>query len=373
MIDLTRHLRLLKWLSYWERLKSRLLRSTVKDDQVNDNLAAFYRVAWQSAAEKLGLDCDDLGDDVFAIGNDERTIRVTNHYTPLDSLATQRITRMKPVISRLLEKHRLPIADFYSFEWPDLQSAVKFLEQRSRPCVVKPAFGTSGGAGVTTGITTRNQLAQAAFSAKRYGNDLMIEEEIPGENYRLLFLDGELLDAVWRQTPHVVGDGRSTILELIHRQNEERANASNKQAHSIMNIDNELLGTLRRQGLHIRSVPGDSMAVQLKNTSNDNTAANNVDATALLCPEIIDTCRRACQIADVRLAGVDIICNDPAVPLQSSQGVILEINSPPGFYWHYHKQGPICPVAEHVLQACFPNPANRTEEERYFHGKDVCL
>ena len=68
-------------------------------------------------------------------------------------------------------------------------------------CVVKPATGTGGGAGVATGIRTRWQLARAAAAAAVYSDELLIERQVEGDNYRLLYLDGELLDAYVREAP----------------------------------------------------------------------------------------------------------------------------------------------------------------------------
>jgi hypothetical protein len=56
-------------------------------------------------------------------------------------------------------------------------------------------------------------------------------------------------------------------------------------------------------------------------------------------------------VSGLRLAGVDVLTADPGVPLRQSGGVVLEVNSPPGYFWHYHKRDGACPVALHVLRA----------------------
>jgi hypothetical protein len=47
---------------------------------------------------------------------------------------------------------------------------------------------------------------------------------------------------------------------------------------------------------------------------------------------------------------VDIITTDPTRPLAATGGVILEVNAPPNFYYHYHKRDGAVPVALHVLR-----------------------
>ena len=48
---------------------------------------------------------------------------------------------------------------------------------------------------------------------------------------------------------------------------------------------------------------------------------------------------------------------------RESGGVILEVNSPPGYFWHYHKRDGSCPVALHVLRALFELPDEPGESE----------
>ena len=74
---------------------------------------------------------------------------------------------------------------------------------------MKPTGGASG-SGTTTGVRTRDQLLRARLrGAAAVARRLLIERQAEGDMYRLLFCDGELLDAVRRRPPRVTGDGRS--------------------------------------------------------------------------------------------------------------------------------------------------------------------
>ena len=88
----------------------------------------------------------------------------------------------------------------------------------------------------------------------------------------------------------------------------------------------------------------------LKNVVNENAGADNADAMDLLCPSILEDCARVVRALRARLAGVDLITRDPSVPLREAGGVVLEVNGPPNFYYHYHKRGGAFPVAVHVLK-----------------------
>ena len=80
-----------------------------------------------------------------------------------------------------------------------------------RPCVVKPARRTAAGAGITTGVRTLPRLISALARAGAHCGEVIVEEEVGGDNLRLLYLDGELIDSVRRLPPVVRGDGISSI------------------------------------------------------------------------------------------------------------------------------------------------------------------
>ena len=115
----------------------------------------------------------------------------------------------------LLAGHGLPMPRHLEFSFAELELAAKFLDGTDRPCVIKPACGTGGGVGVVTGIRTRWQLAMASWNAARWGDHPIIEEQVDGDNYRLLYLDGKLVDVVKREPPTVIADGTSTVRELL--------------------------------------------------------------------------------------------------------------------------------------------------------------
>jgi hypothetical protein len=62
---------------------------------------------------------------------------------------------------------------------------------------------------------------------------------------------------------------------------------------------------------------------------------------------------------------VDIITTDPSLPLADTGGVILEVNAPPNFYYHYQKPDGPFPVAHHVLNRLLVDAA-ATQQDRAF-------
>jgi cyanophycin synthetase len=350
MIDLTRHPRLLRVLSLWDRLLAKLWRKDDGRREAERNLAAFYAGVWKEAAAALGAEIEHLGEGAYEIRLGDARTRLSQNATDIDGLAGHRVVRMKGVMYRLLACHGLPVPRFTEFDVRDMRPAVTFLEGTQRACVVKPASGTGGGAGVATGIRTRWQLARAAFAAGRHGDDVIIEEEVAGDNYRLLYLDGRLLDAVLRRPPAVTGDGTSAIGQLVAQANACRVAQGAEESHDLLRVDIDMKRTLARQGLSLRSVPARGTRVAVKTAINENSGADNEAVTERLGEALVEEAGRAAALSGLRLAGVDVISGDPTKSLADAGGVVLEVNSPPGYYWHYHKQGGACPVARHVLE-----------------------
>jgi cyanophycin synthetase len=256
----------------------------------------------------------------------------------------------RPLTYRLLARAGLMIPRYTEFTLKEITRGISFIESQRRECVVKPAKGTGGGRGVTTGIRRPLHLALAAASAAVYGDHLLIEEQLEGDNYRLLYLDGVLLDAYVRKPPTVAGDGRSTVARLVRRANVDRLSRGSGLSQVLLTIDLDMRRTLAKQGLSLRSVPPAGAVVTLKTVVNENCGADNATATHLLCDSIIEDGARAADSLQVRLAGVDVVTRDPGVPLAEAGGAILEVNTTPGFYYHYQKREGAFPVALHLLK-----------------------
>jgi cyanophycin synthetase len=357
MLDLTRHPRLLRLLARLDRVKRLLDRGRhAREQHAERNLSAFYARVWREAAAQVGARIDDLGHDVFEMRLGEARTRVLQNCTDIDGLGGQRVVRSKPVMYRLLAQEGLPTPGHLAYQFEDMGAAAQFLEEAGGPCVVKPACGTGGGLGVTTGVRTRWQLARASQAAARHGGGLLIERQVAGDNYRLLYLDGKLLDAVVRRAPAVVGDGRGSVARLVEAVNARRLEGGPAASHSLLTVDLDMKNTLARQGLSLRSVPAAGRVVRLKTASNQNAGADNETATALLCAAVVADGARAAAASGLRLAGVDVLTGDPGVPLREAGGVVLEVNSPPGYFWHYHKRDGAFPLAVHVLECLLGSP-----------------
>jgi cyanophycin synthetase len=314
---------------------------------------AFYLRAWDRAADSVGARFSLLSDTVGEISRDERRLRVAENTTSLDDPVSLQLAGDKPAVYALLSRLGIPVPPHRMIGRADRRDLARHLRSLTPPLVVKPAAGTGAGDGVSTGVATLGRLRHAVAWALAFAPRALIEEQIDGDCYRVLILDGEVLDTVLRRPSCVVGDGSSTIRALVDAENFRRLAAGADRAQALLRRDPDLVATLAAQGLSPRSRPERGRRVTLKRVINDNRAEENEPANGRLCVSILEAARRAAQAVGLRLAGVDLICRDPTVPLERSGGKIIEVNATPGFYYHYHRLGTAFPVADHLLRKFF--------------------
>src|SRR3954469_16145417 len=124
--------------------------------------AAFHQRTWTEAATELGGTCTGLGSGIYEIARDEARTRVYENVSAIDDPPTLAVLHDKPIVSLLLEAQGLPVPRYATFGLGNLQPAIDFLQHSGGDCVVKPASGTGGGRGVTTGIRKLSHLTRAA-------------------------------------------------------------------------------------------------------------------------------------------------------------------------------------------------------------------
>ena len=317
----------------------------------SDPRKSAYRVIWQRAADEVGAELRVIHGEFFELSAGDRRTRVWRHWVPLDDAVTLRFALDKTAVHDVLSRAGLPLPEHEDWDAAKLNGAVEFLQRSSTPCVVKPTGGASG-SGATTGVRTRDQLLRARLRAARLSRRLLIERQAEGDMYRLLFMDGELLDTVRRRPPRVTGDGRSTIRELIAAENASRLDPAHPVSQPILRVDLDCLFTLEAAGLSLESVLPADQTIPVKTVTSQNRIEDNETVREPIAPELVAEAREAAAQVGVRLAGVDLITPDLSRCLKESGGVIIEVNGTPGLHYHYQvaDEANATPVAVPILR-----------------------
>lgn len=298
----------------------------------------FYARLWRESAEQLGFHYHELGYGFWAISDPSgNEVRGRGGIVDLDSNVALHLAGNKPLSHRILnglDGYRAP--RFQEFRLASIDRALAFLNEQRGPCVIKPARDTGAGAGVITGVANEAGLREAAVSASVHCKDLLIEETVRGSSYRLLFLGGKYIHGIRRDPPTVVGDGRSTVRELIESENQYRLNQGDDIVSLFtVDIDQDCRAALRDQGLDLGSRPAAGRTIAVKRVVNQNAAKDNVEVTDQVHASIIATGIRGSAELGLQLSGVDVLTTDIGKPLEETGGVINEINGTPGLHHHY--------------------------------------
>jgi cyanophycin synthetase len=317
----------------------------------SDPRKSAYRVIWQRAADEVGAELTVIHGDFLELRAGERRARVWRHWVPLDDAVTLRFALDKTAVHEVLSRAGLPLPEHEEWDASKLNGAAEFLERSPTPCVVKPTGGASG-SGATTGVRTRDQLLRARLRAARLSRRLLIERQAEGDMYRLLFMDGELLDTVRRRPPRVTGDGRATIRELIAAENAGRLDPDHPVSMPILRVDLDCLFTLEAAGLSLESVLPTDATIPVKTVTSQNSIEDNETVREPIAPDLVAEAREAAAQVGVRLAGVDLITPDLSRCLKESGGVIIEVNGTPGLHYHYQvaDEANATPVAVPILR-----------------------
>jgi D-alanine-D-alanine ligase-like ATP-grasp enzyme len=315
---------------------------------------AEYRDMWHAVAASQNAEFTTLCEDVWEIGRNGRKTRIKNDILEFDNPVTLDIAGRKPLIYQLLSERGMPVPPHKAFAYDQWESAVSFLRQHPLGCVVKPANGTSSGRGVTTHILNAKELRRASILASLYCKELLIEPMIAGECYRLLVLDGRVIHAVCRRGQRLIADGRSTILELIQKENERLIQNGSPR----LTIDRDCRFSLAYQHLSFESIPAADSVIIVKsvNTSArkfiEVRTAYNTDVTGTICGDLAAKAVAAADLLRSRFVGVDFITTDGSRPLEQTGGVINEVNTTPGLHHHYDQTKQKYPeIAPRILQA----------------------
>lgn len=329
------------------------------EDVVPARLEAFTRRMWEEAAAAVGASFSESAPRLFEFDREGLTVHVLGQRTPFADPVSIELASAKDLSYTLLTRAGVRVPEHIVVRRGDQMAARSFLETGPAPVVVKPARGGGAGLGVTPSVETASQLERALRGAGSTSERLIVERQAVGNQFRILLLDGKVLDVIRRGLPQVVGDGTSTIEELMFVEYDRRLQAETMEGMKPFLVDLDCLFTLERQGLNLSTRLPKGTTVVVKSTSNISGGQSCVTVREPVAREVLHEVRAAAAAVGVRLAGVDVIAPDVERPLASSNGVVLEVNPIPGLQHHYNVAEPeaATQVAVPVLEALFAERA----------------
>lgn len=259
----------------------------------------------------------------------------------------------KVLTKKLLEMQFLPVA-----KGDKVNSQLELLieaESIGYPVVLKPQYGYQG-KGVFLNIKNEKQLVDAYNDLKSKYKDIMVEQFVVGYDYRVCVVDGEVVAVSRRNPPSVIGDGVSTVKELIDRLNEDKNRGDgHEKPLTKIRVDSELIFCISKCGYDLDSILEKNESLILRENSNLSTGGTSIDCTDEICKENIDICIRAAKAIGLNICGIDLCCENVSKPINGT-GVIVEVNAAPGIRMHhYPSEGTSRDVSGAIVSALFRN------------------
>lgn len=230
---------------------------------------------------------------------------------------------------------------FFSDQWGkaigsprrNIDAAYRHAQKIGFPVIVKPNSGSQG-VGVSL-VHNKREFYKAVRSVFKRDRIVLVQQPVRGTDYRLVVLDKKVISAYERIPLNVIGDGKSTIGQLLKiKQKQFVASSRDTQ---IKTDDPRIAIKLFHQGLSFRSVPTKGQRVYLLDNANLSTGGDSVDVTEKVHPAFRKLAVKLTRDMGLRLCGVDLMIEGD-ISQKPSSFWVLEINSAPGLD-HYAKIG----------------------------------
>ena len=223
-----------------------------------------------------------------------------------------------------LAAHGLPVAR--GGVATDVEEGLSWFGNLGGDAVVKPINGHKG-RGVAVGVRTEAQFRAAFANAQRYHPRILVEETIRGLDLRVVVIDGVARAAVMRVPASVVGDGKTSVAELVRRKNRERLRNPHLALRPLR-LDENALRLLSDQGHGVDSTPPAGHRVFLTYTANLAAGGDSVSVLDRLHPEIAALAEAAARsIGRALYLGVDVLLERLDAPPSQQRCAICEINT----------------------------------------------
>lgn len=266
-------------------------------------------------------------------------MRTFESLSELTSAVAFRICDDKRLTRQVLERAGLPVPAGREATFDELDR--KFLAEHGE-IVVKPARGEAG-EGVTVGVTTEDDLERARRAAQGCCADVLLERFCFGEDLRIVVIGGEVVAASVRRPAAVVGDGRSTVAELI--ESRSRARQRETDGASSIPLDDTTCRVVEQAGHRLDDVLDEGAELVVRRTANLHTGGTIHDVTGQLHPALAAGAVAVARAIDIPVVGVDV----SVAGVDQPEFVVIEANEQPGLANHEPQ-----PTAERFIDLLFP-------------------
>ena len=243
-----------------------------------------------------------------------------------------------------------------------LEETLEAVRDIGYPLVIKPVAGHKG-QGVTTDIKSEEQAIVAFNSIFTDDPEMpfegaIVERQIFGTDHRLLAVNGAYAAGLQRVPPFVIGNGKSTITELVAEENSLDVRRDDSRAPlSKIVIDDNIVEYIGLQGLTVDSVLPEGQRVDLRRVANISTGGVSYNITDKTHPDNVALVENIARYFDIMCLGIDVMTDDISKSWRDGNFGIIEINAGPGVFMHLvPAYGASIDVPGKIMEAHFGRP-----------------
>lgn len=307
----------------------------------------------------LKIEILDTDDQFLSLKYQDHLEYVKNgNMTSLDTYISSLVMANKVVTKKILAKNGFIVPD--SMEYFNAEDAFRdYGLFNNKRFVVKPK-STNYGLGISIfkeGASEENyrKAIEIAFDED---TAVLVEDFVPGTEYRF-FVAGDETKAVLLRIPaNVVGDGVHTIAELVNKKNEDPLRGRNHRTPLTLIEQGKLEQlALAEQGYVLTDIPTEGTTIYLRDNSNISTGGDSIDMTEEMAESYKTVAVGIAKAMGATFSGVDMMIPDytqPSTKDNPGYGVI-EANFNPAMMMHiYPYEGKGQRLTLDVLDLLFP-------------------
>lgn len=256
----------------------------------------------------------------------------------------------KYILKSFLELNGFPYVDGSAFTSVDL--AIQYGIKLGFPLVVKPRQGSLSRHTIV-GIENEKELREAIKIVRKITNEFIVEKFIDGRNYRITLVKNKIVGCSLRESPNVVGDGISTIADLIKQKNNHPLRGEKHDKNSTLKkieIDQVLKNFIDQQKFSLDDVPAKNKKIYLGNKIVLASGADIHDVTDLIHVKNVILFENISTLLNVSIIGFDVIMPCISRPYDEVLFGIIEANGVPYIDMHHF---PVSGKSRNVASAIF--------------------
>lgn len=290
------------------------------------------------------------GDHIEYIKNGNMTSK-DNYVIPL-AMANKVVTK------KILDQAGFPVPA--GAEFANKEDALRYYGQIASSAIVVKPKSTNFGLGITifqepASLSDYEKALDIAFSEDSH---VLVEEFVAGTEYRFFILDGKCEAVLLRVAANVVGDGQSTIRELVDQKNQDPLRGRDHRSPlEIINLGDIELLMLEQQGYTPDTILPEGVQAFLRGNSNISTGGDSIDMTDQMDESYKQLAADMATAMGAWACGVDLIIPDRTKPASKDEPncTCIELNFNPAMYLHtYTYAGPGQSITPKILRKLFP-------------------